>query len=152
MQSVAAQPNATPAQIQGAIQGALSQGGITDPTALAATTMAVQGSLGGVTTAANGAAEMAKTAFYAANPAVVDENGRVIKAARSKPRGYSYGLDIGWEAPVNADWGYGIGIRYWRINSEQNLTINFPGGAPAVTSLIHLREDLFGFTFSATYN
>ena len=152
---VAGQPSATDAQIQGAIQGALSQG-ITDATALGvvttAATAAVQSSHTEITTAAKMAATTAETAFYAANPAVVDANGRVIKAARSKPRGYSYGLDIGWEAPVNADWGYGIGIRYWRINTEQNLTINFPGGAPAVTSLIHLREDLFGFTFSATYN
>ena len=156
---VAAQPSATDAQIQGVIQGALSQG-ITDPTALGAVTTAataaVQSSHAGITTAANMAASNAETAFYAANSAVVDANGRVIKAARSKPRGYSYGLDIGWEAPVNADWGYGIGIRYWRINSEQTLTMNFPTGVPGqvqtVNSLFHLREDLFGFTFSATYN
>ncbi len=150
--NVAAQPNVTPAQIQRAIQGVLSQGGVMDPTALAATTTAVQTSADGFATAANTVA----TDFYAANSAVVDANGRVIKAARSKPRGYSYGLDIGWEAPVNADWGYGIGIRYWRINSEQTLTMNFPTGVAGqvqtVNSLFHLREDLFGFTFSATYN
>ena len=98
--------------------------------------------------------------MYAANSRYVDNGGAATTTLGFSPRGYSYGIDIGWENPANDDWGVGFGLRYWRIHTESTLAVQVPNGVNAMnqpvfaTRSINLRarEDLFGFILSATYN